>query len=128
MSNALEEDLGWFWYYWLWTTDSVDGSLKEVSTVGTDIRIVVRQDGQMPSPIVLKVKFEEEGPLIPSMPNAMMISENSAIVSWPVDIWFDGSREIELALSFGDRVVTKITLDPDGRFPDSNPDDNVWEK
>ncbi len=128
MSNALEEDLGWFWYYWLWTTDSVDGSLKEVSTVGSDIRIVVRQDGQMPSPIVLKVEFEEEGPLIPSMPNAMMISENSAIVSWPVDVWFDGSREIELALSFGDRVVTKITLDPDGRFPDSNPDDNVWEK
>ncbi len=128
MSNALEEDLGWSWYYWLWTTDSVDGSLKEVSRVGSDIRIVVRQDGQMPSPIVLKVEFEEEGPLIPSMPNAMMISENSAIVSWPVDVWFDGSREIELALSFGDRVVSKITLDPDGRFPDSNPDDNVWEK
>ena len=128
MSNALEEDLGWFWYYWLWTTDSVDGSIEEVSMVGSDTRIVIRQDGQMPSPIVLKVEFEEDGPLIPSMPNAMMISENSAIVSWPVDVWFDGNREIELALSFGDRVVTKITLDPDGRFPDSNPDDNVWEK
>ena len=24
MSNALGQDLGWFWYYWLFTTESVD--------------------------------------------------------------------------------------------------------
>ena len=23
--NALHQDLGWFWYYWLFTTESVDG-------------------------------------------------------------------------------------------------------
>jgi aminopeptidase N len=32
MSNALEQDLGWFWYYWLWTTESVDGSIQSVTT------------------------------------------------------------------------------------------------
>jgi hypothetical protein len=25
MNNALKRDLGWFWYYWLFTTESVDG-------------------------------------------------------------------------------------------------------
>ena len=25
MNNALGQDLNWFWYYWLWTTESVDG-------------------------------------------------------------------------------------------------------
>ncbi len=28
MSNALHQDLGWFWYYWLFTTDAVDGSIQ----------------------------------------------------------------------------------------------------
>ena len=27
MNNALKQDLSWFWYYWLWTTESVDGSI-----------------------------------------------------------------------------------------------------
>ena len=29
MNNALKQDLGWFWYYWLLTTESVDGSIAE---------------------------------------------------------------------------------------------------
>ena len=29
MNNALGRDLGWFWYYWLFTTESVDGSIAE---------------------------------------------------------------------------------------------------
>ena len=34
MSNALHRDLGWFWYYWLFTTESVDGSIAGVTTAG----------------------------------------------------------------------------------------------
>ena len=29
MNNALKQDLNWFWYYWLWTTESVDGSIEQ---------------------------------------------------------------------------------------------------
>lgn len=32
MSNALKRDLGWFWYYWLFTTESVDGYIAGVKT------------------------------------------------------------------------------------------------
>ena len=28
MSNELGMDLGWFWYYWLWTTESVDAAIQ----------------------------------------------------------------------------------------------------
>ena len=28
MNNALHQDLGWFWYYWLFTTESVDESIR----------------------------------------------------------------------------------------------------
>src|SRR6185295_16642161 len=31
MSNALHRDLGWFWNSWLFTTESVDGSIQSVT-------------------------------------------------------------------------------------------------
>jgi hypothetical protein len=57
MNNALHQDLGWFWNYWLFTTESVDGSIQNVSTAGRRTTVTVRQNGQMPSPIILKVEF-----------------------------------------------------------------------
>lgn len=128
MSHALERDLGWFFYYWLWTTESVDGSIEEVRGSGNDTVVVVHQAGQMPSPVVLKVRFAEGGPEIATMDGAEMIDERTALVTWPVDVWFGGQRRFEARLQFGDRVIERVELDPAGRFPDSNLDDNVWER
>ncbi|MDB4870600.1 MAG: hypothetical protein JWL97_1604, partial [Gemmatimonadales bacterium] len=41
-------------------------------------------------------------------------------------VWFPGSRTFNANLDFGGRAITRITLDPYGRFPDRNPLDNVW--
>ena len=40
----------------------------------------------------------------------------------------DGARTWTGTLDFGARRITRITLDPDGRFPDRNPADNVWPR
>ena len=53
MNKALGRDLGWFWYSWLFTTESVDGRLADVKTAGMRTTVTVAQDGQMPSPVVL---------------------------------------------------------------------------
>jgi hypothetical protein len=128
MDKALGRDLEWFWYYWLWTTESVDGSIAGVSTTGAKTTVTVHQDGQMPSPVVLKVEFAADGPAVKPMPNAKMIDDKTAIVTWPVDVWFIGSRTFQAPLDFGGRAITKITLDPGCRFPDRDPSDNVWPK
>ena len=126
MNNALKQDLGWFWYYWLLTTESVDGSIANVTTAGARTTVTVRQDGQMPSPVVLKVQFAPSGAAIRPMPNAKMVDERTAIVTWPVDVWFNGSRTFNAALDFGGRAIEAITLDPACRFPDRDPGDNMW--
>jgi len=126
MSNALNRDLGWFWYYWLFTTESVDGSIQSVETHGQQTAVTVRQDGQMPSPVVLEVKFASRGPAIRPMANSVMVDEVTAIVTYPVDVWFGGSRTFTANLDFGGRAIEGITLDPGGRFPDREPGDNVW--
>ena len=128
MNNALGQDLSWFWYYWLWTTESVDGSIANVATSGARTTVTVRQDGQMPSPVVLKVQFAKTGPAIKSMANAKMLDETTALVTWPADVWFTGSRTFDAVLDTGARKIEKITLDPGGRFPDKNPADNQWPR
>ena len=113
MSNELEMDLGWFWYYWLFTTESVDGSIADVSTSRGSASVTVRQDGQMPSPVVLEAEFSDG---------------STQRFSWPVSVWFSGEKTFEADLAFDNGLeVSKITLDPDGRFPDGETSDNTWE-
>jgi hypothetical protein len=127
MNNQLKQDLNWFWYYWLWTTESVDGSIANVTTAGGRTTVSVRQAGQMPSPVVLRVQFAAEGPAIKPMANAK-IEGTSALVTWPVDVWFSGKRTFDAVLDFGARTITSIQLDPGCRFPDRDASDNVWPK
>ncbi len=126
MNKALGRDLGWFWNYWLFTTESVDGRLASVKTAGMRTTVTVAQDGQMPSPVVLRVKFAEKGPAIRPMKNAVMVDDRTAEITWPVDVWFSGKRTFTADLVFGGRKIESITLDPHGRFPDRDPKDNVW--
>jgi hypothetical protein len=128
MSRALKKDLGWFWYYWLFSTDAVNGSIASVTTTGARTTVNVREDGEMPSPVVLKVQFASKGAPIRKLPNARMTDSVTAIVTYPVDVWFGGSRTFKATLDFGGRRIEKITLDPFGRFPDRDVTNNVWPR
>jgi aminopeptidase N len=125
MNRELKQDLSWFWYYWLWTTESVDPSIASVTNSGTKYTVTVRQDGQMPSPVILKVALAKEGAAVKTPPNTRMLDATTALVTYPVDVWFNGSRTFNATLDFG-RAITTITFDPDCRFPDRQPADNVW--
>lgn len=127
MNNELGQNLEWFWYYWLFTTESVEGSIANVGNENGKTTVTIKQAGEMPSPIVLKVEFEADGPEIKPMPDAKMLDSNTVEITWPVDVWWDGSRTFDAVLDFGSRKIKKITLDPNGRFPDRNVSDNIWE-
>ncbi len=126
MNKELGRDLNWFWYYWLFTTESVNGSIKDVVKRGDKTQVTVHQAGEMPSPVVLKVEFADGNEKIKSMQNAKMIDATTVIVKWNEDVWFNGDRDFQATLDFGKRPIKKITLDPFGRFPDSDTKDNIW--
>jgi hypothetical protein len=128
MDRALGQDMGWFWYAWLYTTESVDGSIQNVAKTGDKTTVTVRQDGQMPSPVVLQVTFAPGGPAPRPMPNSTMVDNRTAVVTYPVEVWFGGSRTFTATLDFGGRAIERITLDPRGRFPDRDPSDNAWPR
>ena len=128
MNRALGQDLGWFWNSWLFTTDAVHGSIQNVTTTGARTTVTVKQDGQMPSPVILRVRFAESGPAITPMRNAVKIDDRTYDVTFPVDVWFSGNRTYDAVLDFGARSIESITLDPRGRFPDRDATDNVWPR
>ena len=128
MNNALRRDLGWFWNSWLFTTERVDGAITNLQTKGSRTTVTVRQDGQMPSPIVLRVRFAATGPQIKSMPNAVMQDSVTALVTYPVEVWFAGKRTFDAVMNFGNRTIQQVLFDPGCRFPDRDPTDNVWPR
>jgi hypothetical protein len=128
MNEALGRDLGWFWYYWLFTTETVDGSIRSVSTTGSTTTVTVHQDGQMPSPVVLDVRFRSEAGSAQSMPNAERIDRRTLRVTYPVEVRFGASNLFHAELPFPGGTIESITLDPRGRFPDGDPQDNVWRR
>jgi hypothetical protein len=56
------------------------------------------------------------------------VKGDTATITWPADVWFGGATTYAATLDFGPRRIVKVTLDPHGRFPDGNPDDNVWPR
>jgi len=127
MNRELKQNLDWFWYYWLFTTEAVNESIVKASISGGKAQVTVRQSGEMPSPVVLKVEFAAGGAAPSKMKNAV-IDGRTATVTWPVDVWFGGSRTFVANLDFGGAKIEKITLDPGQRFPDRDFTDNVWPR
>jgi hypothetical protein len=74
---------------------------------------------------VLRVEFDSAGPAIKRMSNAV-IEGSTATLTWPVDVWFNGSRSFVATLDLGPRTIRRIILDPDGRSPDRTTEDNIW--
>jgi hypothetical protein len=127
MNRELGQDLGWFWYYWLFTTESVDGAITRVESRGRKTLVTVRQAGEMPSPIVLRVEFAPGRAPIRPMRNSV-VAGDTATVTWPVEVWFDGARSRTVTFDFGGRAIARITLDPAVRFPDGDRSDNSWPR
>jgi hypothetical protein len=128
VEEALGHDLGWFWYYWLFTTEAVHGSIQNMTVDGAAATVTVHKAGQMPSPVVLKVRLASDGPAVRPMPNSTMLDDSTAVVTYPVDVWFGGSRTFNAVLDFGGRTIEKVLLDPRCRFPDGDPSDNMWPR
>jgi hypothetical protein len=129
MSNSLKakpgvNDLSWFWNYWLFTTESNEASLVCGDLSGARPTLTVKQDGQMPSPIILRVDFAADGPPIKPMPGSVMSGDRVATLTVPADVWFTGDKTYKAQLNFGGRKIEKVTLDPGGRFPDKDATDN----
>ena len=114
MENVSGEDLGWFWRGWFENNWKIDQGIKNVKYVSSDFKkgaiISIENLERMPMPVNMEVKFKDG---------------TTQRVSLPVEIW---KRNIAWTFQIdSNKEIDKVTLDPDGKIPDSNLKNNVWK-
>ena len=126
MNRALGQNLDWFWYPWIFSRETTDGSISSVRVTGTRLDISVRQDGELPSPVVLRLtpRAGANGRL---PRGATRDGSGNVIITQPASVWFDGRRSLTVTVDAGVEIES-VLLDPYRRFPDRNPRDNVWKR
>lgn len=112
------EDLEWFWRSWyyestqdgLWVLDQAVANVERVP--GGATRITVRDEGWVPMPVHLAIT-REGGEVIHEV--------------IPVGRWLEGATEASITVPAGG-AVTRVEIDPEQYFPDTDRSDNVWNR
>lgn len=101
-------DLDWFFYPWMYTTRVLDQGIAGVTLGDGAVTVVVEDRGEIPMPVIVEVVNDSGG-------------RSRAMAS--VEDWRAGSMAIRMDVS---GIVREVILDPEGRFPDVNREDNRW--
>ncbi len=119
MEDALGEDLSWFWRGWFFRTDRVDQAVDSVTTATArgdttgrqTTRLFLSMPGTLPMPVDLRVIYADG---------------TSDQFRLPVEIWYLGNRYIWVRQF--PKVVSRVDIDPDFRFPDVDRSNNGWPR
>lgn len=113
MSRSLGQDLGWFWHGWFFTNYTFDQAIESVRTEGDQALVSVRDKADLAMPVILRVEFADGFP---------------QTITMPAGVWFSGSRSLTVRVPLRGRTIKSVTVDPENRFQDLNPADNVWPR
>ncbi|MGF1534542.1 MAG: M1 family metallopeptidase [Bernardetiaceae bacterium] len=111
IENVAGEELDWFWKSWFYSNDILDQAVLDVEQEknGTAIITIANQGGVLMPAVV---EIEEKG-------------GKKGRVQLPVEVWQRGNMW-KFRYEAKDKI-TRVSLDPDKRLPDSNPTNNTWE-
>jgi len=116
VESVAGRDLDWFWHPWWYETATLDQAIVDVAVepagAGERVAVVVEDQGEAPMPVRLAITLAG--------------GETRRVVV-PVDVWLRGARRHREVLEVPGRVE-RVAIDPEERFPDADPRDNVWRR
>jgi hypothetical protein len=115
MENGSGETLDWFWRGWFLDDWKIDQAVTGVAPVSADdaskgVIITIETLQKLPMPVTVEVT-EANGKV--------------GRAKLPVEVWMHGPVW-KFHYASTDKV-TMVTVDPDGRYPDSDRSNNVWK-
>ena len=115
IENSAGEDLAWFWRGAFLNSYALDQAVTKVEYLNGDFKqgalVTIENMGQMAMPVILEYTTA---------------SGKTARKTLPVEVWQNNaSWVIKLPTS---EEVTKVVIDPDHAFPESNDANNTWTK
>ncbi|MES2063620.1 MAG: M1 family metallopeptidase [Bacteroidota bacterium] len=114
IENGTGEDLGWFWRSWFFNTWKLDQAVTGVTYVDNDPSkgavISIKNLEKIVMPVTLDIK-ETGG--------------KTSRIKLPVEVW---QRGADWNFNFkSGAVIESVTIDPDHKYPDINPANNVFK-
>ncbi len=115
MEDVAGADLAWFWRGWFYETSSLDQSIYKVNVTprddqGFDVAVEIGNLAELVMPVAVEVTYDDGS------------TDRRQI---PVEVWFSSNR---YNLRFrSPKAITKVVVDPDRAFPDTDRGNNSWE-
>lgn len=103
-------DLDWFWQPWFHGPGVNDLAIERVEAEGGEVIVTVRNEGTVIVPVALR---------------ATNATGETVDVTAGAERWFGGERTIAIEVEI-DGEVTRIELDPDDLYADTDESDDVW--
>jgi hypothetical protein len=114
MFNTFEDvagrDLDWFWRAWYYEVWTLDQAVGDVNSTENGTRIVIEDRGQAPMPATVKITMSDG---------------STTTRTIPVEKWLKGATKATITV---DGEVSKVEIDPDHHYPDTNRANNSWNK
>lgn len=114
MEDVTGYELDWFWRGWFektWTLDQAVDSVKYIKDDPSNGSLItISNKNKLVMPVYLEIT---------------QTNGKTETIDLPVQVW---NRNSEWTIDYNsDSEVMKVEIDPEQRFPDVNPDNNVWE-
>ncbi|WP_421773714.1 M1 family metallopeptidase [Gracilimonas sp.] len=114
MFNTFEDvsgrELDWFWRSWYFETWTLDQAIADVTEDDGQVTITIEDLGKAVMPVDLTITFDDG-------------SETTTRID--VDDWMMGKRTTSVTLD-APAGVTRVEIDADHYFPDTNRENNIW--
>ncbi len=110
VERVASRDLDWFFYPWWFETGTLDQAITGVASTGNRTVVTVHDRGEIPAP----------SPLVGTTASGRRVE---TVI--PIDTWLRGVRTATAVLEAAEPIV-RIEIDPEHRFPDVDPSNNVW--
>jgi len=113
MEAASGESLQWFWRGWFVNNWQLDQAVRSVQYVDNDPSkgaiITIDNLDKMAMPTTIEIKT---------------VSGKTERINYTAEIW---ERNVSWSFKYpSNEAIQSVTLDPDHKLPDANPDNNVW--
>ena len=122
-------ELDWYLTDWTQTTNTIDYSIKNVTTDGTKTKVTLERIGLMPMPIDLYVTYEDGSQESFYIPLQMMRGEKEnpfpGLQREVLKDWAWAYPTYEFEISNG-KKVKNMMIDASQRMADINPENNVF--
>lgn len=110
IENAAGVDLAWFWRGWILETGVLDQEVTEVSHRDGKAYVTFTNRRELVMPVDYRVTYDDGSTEDRRLPVEAWTTTNQWTAMWETP-----------------KRITKVELDPEGKLPDVNLENNVWE-